>query len=215
MYVIMEKIKVDFVFVILHYNTVIDTKECVDSIVENFVSTYTYQIVIVDNCSPNKSGKELVEYYSNNEFVKVLISESNLGFAGGNNLGCLYASKKYNFKFLVMLNNDTLLMDKKFCDLIFREYSVSKFAVLGPKVITPSMPYDSNPGPSELRTIAYCKDYIFRMRCLLLLNMFHLDFFYKKMKHLFSKDDTGSNREVNERRENVQLHGCFWIFSPI
>ena len=107
----MEKIKVDFVFVILHYNTVIDTKECVDSIAENFVSTYTYQIVIVDNCSPNKSGKELVEYYSNNEFVKVLISESNLGFAGGNNLGCLYASKKYNFKFLVMLNNDTLLMD--------------------------------------------------------------------------------------------------------
>ena len=54
--------------------------DCVASI-DNNIDTEKYHIVIVDNASPNGSGKELEEYYEHSEKVTVLLSEENLGFA--------------------------------------------------------------------------------------------------------------------------------------
>lgn len=40
-------------------------------------------------------------------FVKTVRSDENLGFAGGNNLGCRHATGEY----LLFLNNDTIVKD--------------------------------------------------------------------------------------------------------
>ena len=50
------------VFSILHYVTSEKTIKCIDTITENLAYD-NYLIYVVDNCSPNGSGKELQEKY--------------------------------------------------------------------------------------------------------------------------------------------------------
>lgn len=45
-----------FAFVILHYNTIEDTEACVRSI-HNYCRNYEYHIYVIDNASPNNSGR--------------------------------------------------------------------------------------------------------------------------------------------------------------
>lgn len=80
------------VFVVLHYLTTDDTVECVSSI-RRCCADGEYQIIIVDNASPNKSGKQLMEKYEKDKDIDLLILENNLGFARGNNVGIAYASR--------------------------------------------------------------------------------------------------------------------------
>ena len=93
---------VDFAFVILHYNTIEDTILCVDSIKENVNSNYN--IVIVDNCSPNGSGKLVKEKYCNDVDIHVILSERNEGFARGNNIGFIFAKERLHSKFIILMN---------------------------------------------------------------------------------------------------------------
>lgn len=89
--------------IILNYRGREDTKECILSIL---ASTYlNYEIVIVDNCS----GDESCLFFRKTFPDLVLIETgSNLGYAGGNNVGIRYALEKGADSILI-LNNDTVL----------------------------------------------------------------------------------------------------------
>ena len=65
--------------------------------------TTPLEIVIVDNGSTRDEAAPLRERYPD---VKVLRSERNLGFAGGNNLAAEHATGR----FLLLLNPDTLVL---------------------------------------------------------------------------------------------------------
>jgi GT2 family glycosyltransferase len=58
------------------------------------------EVVVVDNASSDGS----LEMLRQHEWVKVVRSETNSGFAGGNNLGLKYCSGQY----VLLLNNDTI-----------------------------------------------------------------------------------------------------------
>lgn len=58
------------------------------------------EIIVVDNASPSDDPELILEFFPE---VKLIRSEKNLGFAGGNNLGIKQARGKY----LLFLNNDT------------------------------------------------------------------------------------------------------------
>ena len=58
----------EIVFVILHYMTLDDTIECVESIRDN-CGKEKYKIVIVDNASPNASGRELQKQYAKSKDI--------------------------------------------------------------------------------------------------------------------------------------------------
>ena len=73
-------------FVILHYNTMKETTDCICSIEKN-IDGDKYNIVVVDNASPNGSGIQLEERYKENKRVHVILNSENQGFAKGNNLG--------------------------------------------------------------------------------------------------------------------------------
>jgi len=93
--------------VILNYNGKNITKECVNSVLK---STYKKtEIIIVDNGSTDGSYQYLKGFYSKTKNVKIVRSSKNLYFTGGNNFGAKYAQGK----FLIFLNNDTLV-DKNF-----------------------------------------------------------------------------------------------------
>ena len=96
-------------FLILNYITYDETVKCVESIFNN-IDTKNFDIVIVDNCSPDKSGEKLVNRYINNSNIHVLLNKDNIGFLAGNNVGYIYARNKLNSEFIVMLNSDTFLI---------------------------------------------------------------------------------------------------------
>lgn len=123
-----------FAFVILHYYTIDDTINCVNSIkkLENYENI---EIVIVDNASLNGSGKEIKEKYKNDEKIHVILSDENLGFARGNNLGFVYAKNELKADFIVMCNNDVYMLQDDFCKKIVQEYNESNFAILGPRIL--------------------------------------------------------------------------------
>jgi GT2 family glycosyltransferase len=204
----------NFSFVILHYNALSDTVECIDSI-KHCVGKDCH-IVVVDNKSPNGSGPELAERYKDDSQVTVILNPENEGFARGNNVGFRYAKQNQNPDFIVMLNNDTLILQKDFAKRVELEYEFSHFDVLGPIIKTPHKPYCSNPGPNKLPSESWYKKYIRKVSFKLFLNrLFGLDAVYELLlrKILGEKEKSFEESLLEHRAENVILHGSFLIFS--
>lgn len=201
-------------FVILHYNATDDTIECVDS-VRKYMAGKDYHIVLVDNASPNGSGPLLREKYGNDNDITLILSDKNLGFSGGNNIGFAYAKQHLSPDFIVMLNNDTLLLQADFAELIESEYAESHFAVLGPKVESPGNYCRSNPVSLTERSLFYYIRKTVQILFNYVISFIGIEPYYQRLKgrrngHSIAKCD-GSYE--TRRLEGVQLHGCFWIFS--
>lgn len=201
-----------FAFILLHYNNIGDTIECVDSIFAN-VKSCQYHIVVVDNDSPNKTGVKLLQKYKDDNRVTVLLNDKNLGFAKGNNVGFGYAKYSLKADYIVMMNNDVLLCDDTFAQRVEEEYESCRFAVLGPMIITPNQPYDCNPQRDSIITKHECVVFILKMIVYCLLNLCSLDLWFKK--HVIKQSRNDKKKLIDKRMENIQLHGCFWIFSPL
>lgn len=90
--------------IIVNWNGRRYLKDCLNSV---FGQTYpNYEVIFVDNGSTDSS----VEYVrSNFPKAKVIINERNLGFARGNNIGIEEAFRVEEVKYVVTLNNDTIV----------------------------------------------------------------------------------------------------------
>lgn len=204
-----------FAFVILHYNTVDDTQACVASIQEK-CACFDYHIYVVDNKSPNDSGKTIVSLYENCSNVSVILSDENLGFARGNNLGVSEALRDGYSDFVVVLNSDTKILQENFCDLLKSNYEQFKYAVLGPTIITPAGKTFINPGRKyilEGEELNQKERMYKRKRMLLRLHLNWMLDFYKKV-HLRLKP-ISPPAEAFKRTEQCLLHGCCLVFSSV
>ena len=115
----------------INYNGLKDTCELLDTLP---LEDKSIEAIVVDNASKEDEASQIEQRYSQ---VKVIRSNENLGFAGGNNLGIQAAQGKYLF----FLNNDTLLRSKKedvrgkmFQPLIDRLESSPKIGMVSPKI---------------------------------------------------------------------------------
>jgi GT2 family glycosyltransferase len=86
--------------VIVNYNGKIFLKKCLTSVLKT--NYPNIEVIVVDNGSTDGSPELLRSFASDSE-IKVILSETNLGFAGGNNVGIELATGDY----VVFLNNDT------------------------------------------------------------------------------------------------------------
>lgn len=118
--------------VILNYNTFEDTIVCVDSIKEH-TKGVAYKIYIVDNASPDKSGFQLHAKFEKNSDVIVILSESNLGFSGGNNVG-IHAALKDGCDYIYLLNSDIILLNDAISIMQKSLESSSTAVVVGPSI---------------------------------------------------------------------------------
>lgn len=203
-------------FIVLHYLAIKDTIECVESILCN-KECKDCNIVIVDNASPDCSGKELLKYYGNNQRVIVLLSEKNLGFSAGNNIGIRYAREILKSDFVVVLNNDTYLIQVDFCSVIMEEYNKSHFAVLGPQVFDPEGKNYSSPLETDFGhlTIASYQGVAHQWRKRYWKTFFHLENFHPLARRSNIQVEKAVERvPITERMTDVELHGCCLIFSP-
>lgn len=92
--------------VILNYVNYEETIACVDSILQQ--KQVNYKVVIVDNGSGNESFERLNDRYANDTSVTILASETNLGYAKGNNIGIQYLRSR-NISYILVANSDIVL----------------------------------------------------------------------------------------------------------
>jgi GT2 family glycosyltransferase len=207
------------VFSILHYNTYEDTRDCVDSLLLN-IEYCNYSILIIDNGSNNKSYEKLNKVYSQNKNVYIIQNESNLGFAKGNNVGFNFAKKNLKADFIIMLNNDTMIQQKKFIDVMLNLYENHKFNILGPDILSTIDSQHQNPQRIKGLKISEVKKIIFKLNLKLILNILNLENGYiileKIIKKVFKvrikKSGYKSNFKWKNEMFNVQLHGACLIF---
>ena len=89
--------------ILVNYNGMKDTVDCVKSIKENHYNNYN--IIVIDNGSTEHTEDSMLQYIKkNSEYIRL---EQNLGFSGGNNVGIQYAQEKFNPDYVLLLNNDT------------------------------------------------------------------------------------------------------------
>jgi len=91
------------VVILVNYNVIDDTMECIRSL-KKLVDPP--KIIVVDNASSEYGVERIPDYYPD---VKVIYSETNIGFGRGNNLGIKWALKNTQCKFIFILNNDTIV----------------------------------------------------------------------------------------------------------
>lgn len=96
-----------------------------------------YAVVIVDNGSTENSRNRLLEAFKGaDQYVFVVPSEENLGFAKGNNLGAKVAINQFKPDILLFANNDIRITGSDtVADMAAKLRSLDKAGALGPKVL--------------------------------------------------------------------------------
>lgn len=202
----------NIVYVILHYMAGQDTVECVESIIKASSETeHNISVVVVDNGSTNDSYDLIKRELGNNNKVILLHSDENLGFARGNNIGFKYAKHNLQPDFIVMMNNDTVLSQTDFNEILVRKYNEKKYSVLGPDIVTADG-YHQNPGDKQSWSLKELKIFRLKKRIRLLLSYIGLD---SSIGDALAKNQEIYRAEtLQEDRENTILHGACMIFSP-
>lgn len=89
--------------IILNWNGLKDTIECLESVKK--IDYSNYEIIVVDNGSTDGSQNEIKRLFAE---VALLENKENLGYAEGNNVGIRYALMN-GAEYIFLLNNDTVV----------------------------------------------------------------------------------------------------------
>ena len=115
--------KKELSIITINYNGLKDTCALIESIPFND----KMEVIVLDNASENNEAEQISNRFP---FVKVIKSDKNLGFAGGNNLGI----KVSTGKFIFLINNDTYFEDFNVRALIDRLNNSSDIGIVCPKI---------------------------------------------------------------------------------
>lgn len=217
-----------FAFVLLHYNEPHVTEMSVESILNN-TENDTVEIVIVDNCSPDGSGKLLAAEYKENSHIKVLCAQSNLGFAKGNNLGYKYARDVLKADYICVMNNDVLLLQPDFLQRVKAEYKSSGCGIIGPHITLlngytnymylkiHSRTYFEKELEKSKRMYRYYMSKLFPIRNIInqVLDQTLLKYKKRKMQEDSLDDRIDMAVASKQRHRNIVLHGCCLILTPV
>lgn len=119
----------DLSILIVNYNTCRLTLDCLQSVV-NSTTTYSYEIIVVDNASSDHSVESIVEQYPD---VHLIANGENTGFAKANNQAMAVSSGRY----VLLLNSDTIVQPDTIQTMISYMDQHSDLGAAGCKVILP------------------------------------------------------------------------------
>ncbi len=106
----MKPKKTKVAVITVNFNNGAITKECIDSFADITKTNIDLTLIVVDNGSVEDASLKLEKKLPQAKFI---YSKTNLGFAGGNNLGIDYAQKN-NSDFVLLINNDATVIEKNF-----------------------------------------------------------------------------------------------------
>ena len=113
--------------IVLCYNQLDYTKQCVKSVLEQ-TAYPNYELIIVDNNSTDGTVNYLKQVERENGNVKLVLNQDNRGFAGGNNDGIAVSDGDY----IVLLNNDTIVTRGWLTGLLKHYEKNQKAGIVGP-----------------------------------------------------------------------------------
>lgn len=112
--------------IVVTYNNVKLTRQCVESILRN--TTYpNFELIIIDNASTDATRNYLHYLNRTSPNITIRLNDQNLGFATANNQGLRLAKGAY----LVLLNNDTVV-PKGWIDPLLRHLDDPGIGLVGP-----------------------------------------------------------------------------------
>lgn len=109
--------------IIVHYQVADLLKNCILSI-KKYFQEFDYEIIIVDNASPNPEWKNLISEFPDVNFIEL---EKNYGFSKANNIGAELAKGKY----IYILNPDTEIEGNYFGEILDFADNQKYFGALG------------------------------------------------------------------------------------
>lgn len=200
--------------IIVNWNTRNLLKKCLESIYQE-TRGLDYEIFVVDNASQDKSAEMAKkEFLANPEFsqrITLITNNKNLGFAKASN----QAIKQCQGDFILLLNPDTIILDRAIEKCLDFFITNSKIGILGCKLLNP----DKSWQPS-CRTFPTLSSQI-----IILLKLHHLFKNLKIMKKYLMLDmDPNIPQEVDQvmgaffliRKELIQKIGLldekYWIW---
>jgi GT2 family glycosyltransferase len=107
-----KKYDIKIAVLLLNWNGIEFTVPCIESLLRSSVKPNS--IIVVDNASIDDSVNVLKSLFSD---IQIIENKSNLGFAGGNNVG-LQKILSDNYDYIWVLNNDTIVDENCLNDLI-------------------------------------------------------------------------------------------------
>jgi GT2 family glycosyltransferase len=116
--------------IIVNYNTFDITSNCIRSVIEH-TKGVAYEIVLVDNASTTRNADDFLKIYPS---IKLIKSNKNVGFAGGNNLGIKQAAGDY----FLLLNSDTILTEDSISKTLTAAKTHPDWGVVGCKMTFPN-----------------------------------------------------------------------------
>jgi GT2 family glycosyltransferase len=125
----------DVSIIIINYKTFRLTSQCIDSILK-FTKGVSFEIILVENGTAEFTIENTSHWGA---AVKLIVSEDNLGFAKGNNLGIVEAMGKY----ILLVNSDTLLQSDAVSLLYNYLEKNQEVGVVSPRVIYPGGEHQS------------------------------------------------------------------------
>ena len=191
--------------VVLHYENLKDTSECLESL-KKYLKDGQNQtdVIVVDNGSVKEKALELEKKFQNPK-VHFIYSETNQGFARGNNLGFQYAKHRLHAEIIILANNDLVFKQADFLERVSREVVKNQIDVAGPKIISIVDKKNQNPVPYFHPDILAVKKRILKFEILEFLCTFGLDLFAQT---IFSKE-----HNVDFKKGTYQLHGACLIMA--
>ena len=114
--------------IIINYNSSNYTLDCIESLKKS--QNKNFSVFIIDNDSTKKEKEKLA--FIEEEFVTLYYSNTNLGFAGANNIGIDYAIEK-KFDNVLLLNNDTIVPEN-FINELFKAKKKYGDVVISPQI---------------------------------------------------------------------------------
>ena len=196
------------VFVVLHYCQINVTIDCIMSLLK---LKGAYQIVIVDNASPDGSGKMLEEKYRNNGIVHVVLNSENKGFASGNNVGYAYAKEKLGAKVIIIINNDTLIKDVSFIERLLASSVLNKYHIVAPDIITLN---ETHQNPFAIKALSY-KECLCNIRKIQLLQLIYSIPVLGDVKAKLKFSPVSNSKESENIQEMILPHGAAIIYTPL
>jgi hypothetical protein len=114
---------------ILNYNGNKDTSECLNSLEELNTTGFDLSVVVVDNASKEKFVDSATQRKFN---LKIIRSETNLGFSRGQNLGIKFALDN-GADYVLILNNDVILDSELIVELL-KTFAEKDCGIVSPKI---------------------------------------------------------------------------------
>lgn len=118
--------------ILLNYQKSELTIRCIASLVKYFgqeLESGEFEVKIVDNKSPDDSVKNIKNEIAHRKYknIELLENNNNLGFGGG----CNYGARRSKGKYILFLNNDTIVADKGIAGMVDLMDKRNEIGILG------------------------------------------------------------------------------------